>query len=184
MFAGQEKSSIDKYAGISSLNSGVFSAQSPKYRQICIHFTNWFNLKVFNGHEKAILTAMPEHFCWSRDFFLGQNAEKFERYCEFFSEPIFPRSVSWTSNNGILTTLLQRFRRKTKFYRLKAENDRKFVSFSRETIFCEKLLLTQKRQFWLSFRYNFCCSQVFFLLKVQKLNKRSHFSSKGFSFES
>ena len=30
MFAGQEKTSIDKYAGISSLNSGVFSAHSPK----------------------------------------------------------------------------------------------------------------------------------------------------------
>ena len=136
MFAGQEKSSIDKYAGISSLNSGIFSAQSPKIiGKVVFILPIDFTWKFLMDTKKAILTAMPKHFCWSRDF-LGSNFGKIERNCKFFIEPIFPQSVLWTSTNAILTTLLQWFCRKREFCRLKAEIDRKNVSFSRETIFC------------------------------------------------
>ena len=114
-----------------------------------------------NEHEKGNFYSHAETFLLKSRSFLVQNADKFERNFKFFNEPIFPRSVSWTSNNAFFTTLLQWFHRKTKFYSLEAENDRKIVSFARETIFCEKLLLTRKRQFWRSFRYNFCCIQVF-----------------------
>ena len=183
MFAGQEKSSIDKDAGVVSLNCGIFSAQSPKRSTNLYYFTNWFYLKVFNGHEKKQF-SQP---CWNIfaevEIFLGQNAEKLERNCEFFSESIFPRSVSLTSNKAFLTTLLKRFCRKTKFHRLTAEIDRKIVSFSTETIFWEKLSSTKKEQFWSSFRYNFCCIPVFSAKSAKIEQKCTHFTKRIFNWK-
>ena len=69
MFAGQEKSSIDKDAGIGSLNCGIFSAQSPKGSTICLQFTNWFYLKVINGHEKGNFDSHGERFLLKSRFF-------------------------------------------------------------------------------------------------------------------
>ena len=49
-----------------------------------------FNLKVFNGHEKAILTAMPEHFCWSRDFFWVKLRKNLNDIVNFSVNRFFP----------------------------------------------------------------------------------------------
>ena len=106
--------------------------------------------------------------------------KKLKQNCNFFSEICFHRSVSWTPNNAILTNLLQWFRRKTKFYRLKAERDRKNVSLSRETMFCEKFLWIRKRQFWRPFRYNCCCSPIFSVQSARNEQKCTHFSKKIF----
>ena len=183
MFAGQEKSSIDKDAGIGSLNCGIFSAQSPKgstnlssfYQLILRESFYWTRKRQFWRPWRKIFAEV--------EFFLRQISETFERKCKFFSEPIFPRSVSWTPNIAILTNLLQWFRRKVKFYRLKAESDQKIVSFSRETMFCEKFLLTRKRQFWRSFRYNFCCSQVFSAKSAEIEQKCTHFIKTIFNWK-
>ena len=176
MFAGQEKSSIDKYAGISSLNYGVFFCSKPK------NIDKFVFILPIDLTWKFLMDTKKQFWQPCRNIFDEVEiffGSKFERHCEFFSEAIFPRSLSWTSNNAILTTLLQWFRRKAKFYRMKAEIDRKIVSLSRETIFCEKLLLTRKRQFWRSFRYNFCCSQVF-SAKSAKNEQKYTFHQKDF----
>ena len=46
-------------------------------------------MKLFNGHEKGNFDSHAERFLLKSRFFLGQKPEKFERKCEFFSEPIF-----------------------------------------------------------------------------------------------
>ena len=180
MFAGQEKSSFSMYNGINLLNSMTFSLKAYKRREICIHFTNWFFPKVFTGNEKCNFERTTETFWLKSRFFWLKMRKKLKQKCNFFSEFFFHRSVSWTPNNAILTNLLQWFRRKTKFYRLKAESDRKIVSFSRETMFCEKILWTRKRQFWRPFRYNFCCSPIFSVQSAKNEQKCTHFSKRIF----
>ena len=129
MFAGQEKSSFDKDAGINSLNSGNFIFKAYQCRQSCIQFTNWFYLKVITGHEKSNVDGTAETFLLNLNF-LAQKAEKTEQNRNFFSEIVFSRSVSWTPKNAIFTILLQWFFREMKFNRLKAKFDRQIVSFS------------------------------------------------------
>ena len=183
MFAGQEKSSIDKDAGIGSLNCGFFSAQSPKgstnlssfYQLILRESFYWTRKRQFWRPWRKIFAEV--------EFFLRQISEKFERNCKIFSEPIFSRSVSLTSNKAILTTLRKWFRRKTKFYRLKAEIDRKFVSFSKETIFWEKLPSTRRKQFWSSFRCNFCCSPAFSAKNCKNWTKVNTYHEKDFQLK-
>ena len=136
-----------------------------------------FSWKYLVETKNAILTEPPKHFGWSLDFF-GSKCGKSWTKNVTFSVIFFPRSVSWTPNNATLTILLQIFRRKTKFYRLKAEFARKIVSFSRETMTCEKFLWTRKRQFRRSFRYNFCCSPFFSAQSAK--NKSTHFIKRIF----
>ena len=84
MFAGQEKSSIDKYAGISSLNSGIFFCSKPKIiDKFVFTLPIDFTWKYLMDMKKAILTAMAKHFCWSRDFFgsnFGKNLNEIVNY--------------------------------------------------------------------------------------------------------
>ena len=184
MFAGQEKSSIDNYAGISSLNSRIFFCSKPKIIDKFVFILPIdFIWKYLLERKNAILAELQKQFCWNLDF-LAQNSVRNEQNRNFFSETVFHRSVSWTPNKAILTTLRKWFRRKTKFYRLKAEIDRKTVFFPKETIFWEKLPSTRRKQFWSSFRCNFCCSPAFSAKNCKKLNKSKHISRKSFSIES
>ena len=129
MFAGQEKNSFDKDAGINSLNSGNFNFQSLQmstklysiYQLILPESIYWTQKMQFMRNCRKIFAEVLN--------FLAQNAEKTEQNRNFFSEIVFTRSVSWTPNNAIFTILLQWFCREVKFYRLKAKFDRQIVSF-------------------------------------------------------
>ena len=109
MFAGQEKNSFDKDAGINWLNSVNFYFQSLQMStklysiyQLILPKSNYWTQKLqFWRNCRNIFAEVL--------IFLAQMRKKTEQNRNFFSEFVFSRSVSWTPKNAIFTILLQWF---------------------------------------------------------------------------
>ena len=108
-------------------------------------------------------------------FFFGQNAEKNEQNCSFFSGPIFPRSFSWKSNIAILTTLLKWFHWKTKFFWLKVRNwSKNGKLFKGKCFFAQSSCGPGKRSFDAPAEIFSAVFASFFCWKFKKWTKCTH----------
>ena len=160
MFAGQEKSSFEKDAGINSLNSGNFIFKAYQCRQSCIQFTNWFYLKVITGHEKCKVDGTAET-CLLNINFLAQKRKKLNKIVTFsvnlFLVGVFRGHQKMQFSQFCCNdfAILQRNEVLSAQSKIWSTN----CKFFRETMFCEKLLWTRIKQFWRSLGKNFCCSQ-------------------------
>ena len=185
MFAGQEKNSFDKDAGINSLNSGNFYFQSlqmstklysiyqlilPKSNYWTQKMQFWRNCRNIFAEDLIFLAQMRKNLnkivTFSVNLFLvgvfrEHQTMQFSQFCcnDFAilqrNEVLSAQSKIWSTN----------------------------CKFFRETMFCEKLLWTRIKQFWRSLGNNFCCSQKFSSSNCKKWTKVYTFQQMDFSFE-
>ena len=131
----------------------IFCSKPKKLNKFVFILSKWLHLKVFTGHPKSCFDRPTETILLNSRFFWSKYGKN-EQNCSFFSGPIFPQIVSWKSNIAILTTLLNWFHWKTKFFWLKMRKKlSKIVTFSVKLFFIGLFRGHHTMQF-----SQFCCN--------------------------